>query len=107
MVFSPDGALLVLSDTSTVNGGGRLLIFHNETFAIPSFSVTNVARTPQGVALGWSAAGAVKYNVQRGVDVANAASFQNIATNLNMMVLQFTDTNAPPANAFYRVVATP
>jgi hypothetical protein len=107
MVFAADGSVMVLSDTSTVNGGGRLIIFHNESFVIPNFSITSVARTVQGVALAWSSAGAVTYSVQRGTDVANGASFQNIATNLNMTVLSFTDTNSPPANTFYRVVATP
>jgi hypothetical protein len=55
--------------------------------------------------LAWSSAGAATYNVQRSLDLANAASFQNIATNLTAR--EFTDTNAPTAGAFYRVVAAP
>lgn len=107
MVFAPDGSFLVVSDTSTVNGGGRLLIFHNEPFAIPNFAITGGARTPQGVTVTWSPAGAVKYSIQRGTDVADPASFTVIATNLPLSTLSFTDTNPPPTAAFYRVVATP
>lgn len=107
MAFAPDGSFMVVSDTSTVNGGGRLIIFHNEPSAIPSFSLTGLERTAQQVRLSWAAAGAVNYTVQRGTDLADPASFVNIATNLPMRTLQFTDTNPPPAGAFYRVLAGP
>lgn len=103
--FASDGALMVLSDTSVANGGGRLIIFHNETIALPDFTISGVARVAQGVQLSWQSAGGAKYDVQRGTDVANTASFQNIATNLT--TTQFTDTNAPATGAFYRVIAKP
>jgi hypothetical protein len=104
MAFAPDGSFLVVSDTSS-SSGGRVIIFHNEIFTIPPFSITSVTPATQGYQLSWGSAGAVKYNVQRSVDVTSAASFQNIATNLS--VRQFTDTNAPAAGAYYRVQATP
>ena len=105
MAFAPDGSFLALSDNSTVNGGGRVLILHNEQFASQSFAITSSSLSGQQVNLAWSSGGAATYKVQRGLDLANAASFQNIATNLS--VRQFTDTNAPAAGAFYRVVAEP
>lgn len=107
MAFAPDGSFLLVSDSSTGNGGGRLLIFHNEPFTIPSFSITCVTATPGSVTLGWTSAGAVKYHVLRGTDVTDPASFSIVATNLPMTVCSFTDTNPPASAAFYRVVATP
>ena len=104
MAFAPDGKFMVVSDTSS-SSGGRLIIFHNEAFSVPSFSITSATPVSQGYRLTWGSAGAASYNVQRSVNLASAASFQNIATNLT--VLQFTDTNAPASGAFYRVVATP
>jgi hypothetical protein len=94
-----------MSDNSTINGGGRLLIFHNQQIAVPNFAITSATASGQQVQLAWASAGAVTYNVQQGTDLANAASFQTIATNLTAR--QFTYTNAPAAGAFYRVVATP
>jgi hypothetical protein len=107
MAFAPDGSFLVVSDTSTANGGGRLIIFHNEPTVIPSFKLTSVARTGQQVLLKWDSAGSANYTVQRSTDLANPGSFQSIATNLPMSTLQFTDTNAVSAQSFYRVVANP
>jgi hypothetical protein len=105
MAFAPDGSFMALSDNSTINGGGRLLIFHNQQIAVPSFAITSGTHSGQQVQLAWSSAGAATYSVQRGLDVTNAVSFQSIVTNLTAR--QFTDTNAPVAGAFYRVVATP
>lgn len=107
MAFAPDGSFLVVSDTSTANGGGRLIIFHNEPTVIPTFKLTSVARNGAQVQLNWASAGSANYTVQRGTDLRNPASFLNIATNLPMTTLHFTDTNATPAAAFYRVVANP
>ncbi len=104
MAFAPDGSFLVVSDTST-SSGGRVIIFHNEPFTIPPFSITSVTPAAQGCQLSWGSAGAVKYSVQRSLNVASAGSFQTIATNLSLR--QFTDTNAPAAGAYYRVQATP
>jgi hypothetical protein len=105
MAFAPDGSFLAMSDNSVINGGGRLLIFHNQQIAVPAFAITSASASGQQVQLAWASAGAATYNVQQGVDLANAASFQTIATNLTAR--RFTYTNAPAAGAFYRVVATP
>jgi hypothetical protein len=105
MAFAPDGSFLALSDNSTINGGGRLLIFHNQQIAVPNFAITSASASGQQIQLAWASAGAATYNIQQGLDLANAASFQNIATNLTAR--QFTYTNAPATGAFYRVVATP
>ena len=105
MSFAPNGNFLVVSDGSTGNGGGRLIIFHNEAITLAPFSFSGVARTPSGVEISWGSAGAAKYDVLRGTDVANAASFQPIATNLT--VRTFTDTQAPAGAAYYRIVAKP
>jgi hypothetical protein len=99
--FAPNGAFLVVEDTSVSNGGGRLLIFHNETISIPTFSITSAARVGQEFQLSWESAGAVKYRVQRGT---NVTSFQDISADLTLT--QFADTNVT-GNAFYRVIATP
>lgn len=104
MAFAPNGSFLVVSDGSLATGG-RLIILHNEAFSVPNFAITSVAPTALGCQLKWGSAGAARYNVQRSLDVANAGSFQNIATNLT--TLEFIDTNAPAAAAFYRIVATP
>ena len=104
MAFAPDGSFLAVSDGSLTTGG-RLIILHNESFSVPNFAITSVTPTPLGCELKWGSAGAVKYNVQRSTNVASAGSLQNIATNLT--TLEFTDTNAPPDAAFYRVMALP
>ncbi len=111
MAFSTNGSFLVVSDTSTAGGGGRLLIFHSEPyvpFALSNFSITNVTQTVSGPQLQWSPAGAasfnLKYVIQRSTNVASAASFATIAT---VTTTSFTDTNAPAAGAFYRVLAKP
>ena len=73
--------------------------------AIPTFGITGVAKTGEGLRLEWASAGSVSYSVLRGASVANPASFQTIATNLT--VTSFTDTNAVAGSAFYRVIAQP
>ena len=88
MAFAPDGSFLAMSDNSTINGGGRLLIFHNQQIAVPTFAITSASASGQQIQLAWASAGAVTYNVQQGVDLASAASFQTIATNLTAR--QFT-----------------
>ena len=112
MAFAPNGAFLVVSDTSTAGGGGRLLIFHREAiaaFSLSTFSVTSAAQTGQGPQFQWTPAGNasfnLKYTVQRGTNIANAASFVTVAANLTST--SFTDTNAPAGGAFYRVIAKP
>ena len=105
MAFSPDGQFMVMSDTSTANGGGRLLIFHNETIAPPAFRLTRIARTAQGVELEWEASGTSKYRVERTTQVANPASFTEISGDLT--TTSFTDTSAPAGEAYYRVKLVP
>ncbi len=103
--FSPDGKFLMVTDTSTANGGGRLFIFHNEPIVIPDFKLASVGRSGTNVVLNWQSAGSVKYNVMRAGSLVNAASFTNISGDITGT--SFTDTNAVPGGAFYRVIAKP
>jgi hypothetical protein len=103
MAFAPNGAFLIVSDSSSAGGGGRLIIFHNEPIAVPSFEITGVSKTTEGIALSWESAGSATYVVQRGTNIANPASFQDISGELSET--SFTDTNAIPGQAFYRVIA--
>lgn len=111
MAFSTNGAFLVVSDTSTVGGGGRFIVFHSESyapFALSSFSITNVTQTVSGPKLEWSLAGPasfnLKYVIQRSTNLGDAGSFSTIAT---VTANSYTDTSAPPVGAFYRVLAKP
>lgn len=105
LAFAPDGSILVLSDTSTSDGTGRLLIFHNEAFTIPAFNASQVACDLEGVHLQWQPAGNVTFRVQRRVALTPDSPFEDISGDLKGT--QFTDTNAPPGQAFYRIVARP
>ncbi|HWH68969.1 MAG TPA: hypothetical protein VNT26_06265, partial [Candidatus Sulfotelmatobacter sp.] len=105
MTFAPDGKFMVVSDTSTINGGGRLLILHNEAIALATFSMTSVTRSSQGVQLSWQAAGSATYRVQRATSLTAPASFSDISGDLT--TTQFTDTTSGSGPAFYRVVAKP
>ncbi|MBI5383864.1 MAG: hypothetical protein HZA90_04165 [Verrucomicrobia bacterium] len=105
MTFAPDGSVLVLSDTSTADGNGRLLIFHNEAFTIPTFRLANCAPGPQGVELQWQAAGNVAFRVLRATNLTSSTAFQDISGELRGT--RFTDTNAPAGQAFYRIEARP
>lgn len=105
MTFAPDGSLLVLADTSTADGTGRLVILHNEVFTIPPFRVSSATRGPQGMQLAWEAAGNVTFRVQRATQLTSSESFQDISVDLRGT--QFTDTNAPAGQAFYRIQAKP
>lgn len=100
MSFAPNGAFLVLADSNP--GAGRLIIFHNEVPAPPSFAITNAVRVGQNFQINWQPAGSSTYTVQRGTTVTN---LQNIATGLT--TTEYLDTNAPAGTAFYRVIATP
>ena len=101
MTFATNGAFLVLSDSSVANGGGRLLIFHNEAFVVAPFSITNIVRTGSQVQLGWEDGGAVKYKVQRGGSLGTLTNYSG-----DLTTRQYTDTNAVPGQLFYRVQAT-
>lgn len=101
--FSDDGAYMVLTDTSVANGGGRLLIFHNEPHALPVFSITSIRRTAEGVELQWQASGSATFRVQRSSSL-NPPDFQDITGDLT--TTSYTDTTVT-GSAFYRVVAQP
>lgn len=101
--FSTDGSFLVVSDQSLHSGGGRVLIFHNEAFTIPDITITSVTRSGGNANLTWSSGGNVNYVVQRSSTVDGTyASISGVLTTT-----QFTDTSAPAAEAFYKVVAFP
>jgi hypothetical protein len=102
MTFSQDGAFLVVSDQSLSSHGGRLLIFHNQAFTIPAFTITSVNRSGSTVNLAWQSAGGVTYDVQRATVVTGP--YTSIGTTLNT---QFTDSSSPAGNAYYRVSASP
>lgn len=101
MTFATNGAFLVVSDSSVANGGGRLLIFHNEAFVVAPFSITNTVRTGLQVQLGWEDGGAVKYQVQRGASLTTLTNYSG-----DLTARQYTDTNAVAGQLFYRVQAT-
>jgi hypothetical protein len=103
LAFAPDGAFLVLTDTSTANGGGRLIILHNETIEPGQpYSVTRVVRSAVGVELAWGeAAPGVTYRVLRGTEITNPAGFTDISGALT--VREFTDSAPPAGQAFYRI----
>ncbi len=105
MAFAPNGDFLVVADSNTAGGGGRLLIFHNEAHALPSFKITSATKTEQGIELNWEAAGSAKYVVQRASNVADPAGFQDVSDELT--VTRFTDTNSVDGRAFYRVIVRP
>ncbi len=101
MAFAPNGAFLVVSDASTVNGGGRLLIFHNDAAAPVSFRVSQIAVAGSSVHLEWEAVAGAKYRVQRAASLG--AAFEDVSGELAEAA--FTDASAPAGGAFYRVIA--
>ncbi len=103
MTFSPDGKFLVLTDSSIVNGGGRLIIFHSEAIGVPSFKINAIVRDGGQIKLAWQSAGGVKYNVLRGTSLTDAGSFVNISGDIT--TTSFTDTNSVTTPVFYKVVA--
>lgn len=104
MRFSPDGKFLVVADQTLASDGGRLVIFDNEPFVIPSMNITSVNSTSSGINLTWTSGGAVNYVVQRSATVNG--TYTAISPTLPGSTTSYTDT-APPANtAFYRVLAT-
>ncbi|HOK76378.1 MAG TPA: hypothetical protein PLW35_01485 [Verrucomicrobiota bacterium] len=105
MAFAPDGSMLVVSDASVANGGGRLIIFHNQASTPPSFAVTRIERGATSVKIQWQAAGTARYDVLRSTNLSNPAGFTAVATDLTDT--SYTDTNPPAEMAFYIVVAKP
>lgn len=105
MAFARDGSMLVVSDANVGNGGGRLIIFHNQASTPPSFAVTSVERGATSVKIRWQAAGAARYDVLRSTNLGNPTGFVAVATDLTDT--NYTDTNPPSEMAFYIVVAKP
>lgn len=100
VTFAPNGSILVVTDTSTGNGGGRLHIFHNDTTAQSEVTITRAVRTAQGFQLEWSGAAGATYKVQRSTSLG--AGFQDLSGVLNTP--SYTDATPPAAHAFYRLV---
>jgi hypothetical protein len=99
LTFAPNGSILVVSDSSTINGGGRLHIFHNDV-ASSEVTITRAARTAQGFELEWSGQAGASYKVQRSTSLD--AGFQDLSGVLS--TTSYTDTTPPAAFAFYRIV---
>lgn len=106
LAFAPDGSFLVVTDTSTSNGGGRIVIFHNDAPAPPTFSFTGISSTATGgIQLNWQPAGNAKYRVQRATSLSNGTGFQDLSGVLTET--QYTDATPPAGAAFYRIVVVP
>jgi hypothetical protein len=99
VTFSPNGNLLVVTDGSTVNGGGRLWVFHNEQ-AQATVTITRAARTTQGFELEWTGPAGAAYRVERAAAIGGG--FQDVSGALT--VTRFTDATPPAGKGFYRVV---
>lgn len=105
MAFAPDGALLVLTDTSTANGGGRLIILHNEPITpLEPCQISGVLIVETGIQLEWTeAAPGATYRVLRSNELGPSASFEDISGALGTRT--FIDTAPPEGHAFYLVEA--
>jgi hypothetical protein len=103
MTFSTNGNFLVVSDSSFLSGGGRLVIFHSEPFVAVPVTITSVARTGGSVHLAWTSGGGVNYQVQR------ATTVTGLYTTISPLLTdtQFTDPNSPVGDAYYRVLVSP
>jgi hypothetical protein len=101
VTFSADGKLLVVTDGSVANGGGRLHIFHNEAAQQGEVTISSAMRTAEGFQLQWEGRAGATYKVQRTADLGNG--FQDLSGSLT--TTSYTDANPPAARAFYRVVA--
>ncbi|MCP5527189.1 MAG: hypothetical protein H7A47_10340 [Verrucomicrobiales bacterium] len=103
MAFAPDGSFLVVTDTSTANGGGRLIILHNEPIdPTQPYSIAGVSRTDEGILLEWTeAAPGASYRVLRSAELGPNAAFTDVSGVVNGT--SFTDTTAPEGYAFYRI----
>jgi hypothetical protein len=99
LTFAPNGSILVVTDTSTINGGGRLHIFHNDV-ASAEVTITRAARTAQGFELEWTSQAGASFKVQRSTSLD--AGFQDLSGVLTTS--SYTDTTPSAAFAFYRIV---
>jgi hypothetical protein len=93
---------------SSSNGSGHPPVYIDDieitSFGLPSFSISCGSFVAEGFQLNWGSAGAgATYEVWRGTNVANPASFVQIADNLTETT--YTDPNPPVGGAYYRVVA--
>jgi hypothetical protein len=100
VTFSSDGNLLVVTDGSTGNGGGRLHIFHNEQAEQTGVTITSAVHTPQGFELQWSTTPGASYRVQRAATLGTA--FEDISGVLTTAT--HTDANPAADRAFYRII---
>lgn len=85
--------------------GVRWLIAHKETPTLPSFKLTQIARTAQGVALEWNVVGTATHCGQRSANVGDPSSFVDVSGERTGT--SYPDTSAPNEPAFHRVKATP
>jgi streptogramin lyase len=105
LAFSADGALLVLTDGSTANGGGRLIILHNEPISpLEPCTISAVLAVESGIQLEWTeAAPGATYRVLRSNVLAPTPSFEDISGALSDRT--FIDTTPPEGQAFYLIEA--
>lgn len=102
LTFAPNGSILVVTDTSTGNGGGRLHIFHNDATQ-SEITITQGTRTASGFELAWSGSPGATYKVQRSTNLTEG--FTDLSGNLTATT--YTDANPPATFAFYRIVRVP
>lgn len=93
---------------SSSNGSGHPPVYIDDieitSFGLPSFSISGGSFVAGGFQLNWGSAGsAAQYEVWRGSNLADPASFVKIADNLTGT--SFTDPNPPAGGAYYRVIA--
>lgn len=102
--FSPDGSILLVSDSSLQNRGGWLTILSGTAVVNPPgpVTITRVEHTPQGLTLAWTPLGTSKYRVLRSTSLSSA--FQDISGELS--AASFTDPQPPAGRAFYKVSST-
>lgn len=101
LAFANDGSLLVLTDGSVINDGGRLIIFHNEPVATLDISITGAVRQGDGFHLTWENAGPATYEVWRSTDLSDPNGFTNISGDVSGT--SYVDANPPAGAAFYRI----
>jgi len=74
------------------------------SFGLPTFSISGARFVPEGFQLNWGSGGdSATYEVWRGTNVGDPASFELIADSLTGTT--YTDTNPPIGGAYYQVVA--
>jgi hypothetical protein len=105
---APTWGPTLMAAWSSSNGTGHPPVYIDDieikSFGLPNFSISGGSFVSGGFLLSWGAAGSTaKYEVWRGTDIANPASFAKIADDLTATT--FTDPNPPAGGAYYRVVA--